>query len=85
MISKVLFNSIGHFQTKYHSIDMNVIKININKKWFFCLLYASEFYYVTVQTYEIVSRGCYRGNHEKKSFLYQVHYPTTVKWSTMFD
>ena len=32
MISKVLFNSIGHFQTKYHSVDMNVIKININKK-----------------------------------------------------
>ena len=34
MISKVLFNFIGHFQTKYHSIDMNVIKININKKNF---------------------------------------------------
>ena len=24
MISEVLFNFIGHFQTKYHSIDMNV-------------------------------------------------------------
>ena len=34
MISEVLFNFVGHFQTKYHSVDMNVIKININKNDF---------------------------------------------------
>ena len=34
MTAKVLFNCIGHFQTNYHLIDMNVIKFNINKKDF---------------------------------------------------
>ena len=68
MISEVLFNFIGHFLTKYHSIDINVIKININKKWFSCLLYASEFYYFTIPTYEIAPRGCYHGDYEENSF-----------------
>ena len=34
MIAKVLFNFIVHFQTKYYSTDMNVIKFNINKNDF---------------------------------------------------
>ena len=34
----------GHCQTKYHSIDMNVIKFNVHKKSVSCLLYASKFY-----------------------------------------
>ena len=34
MIAKVIFNIKGHFQTKYHSTEMNIIKLNINKKDF---------------------------------------------------
>ena len=34
MAAKGLFNFIGHFQTNYHSIDMNVIKSYINKNDF---------------------------------------------------
>ena len=35
MTTKVSFNFIGHFQTNYHSIVMNVIKFNIDKKKIF--------------------------------------------------
>ena len=40
MIAKVLFDFIVHFQTKYHSTDMIVIKFNTNKKD--CLVCSME-------------------------------------------
>ena len=73
MIAKVLFNFIGHFQTKYHSTDMNVIKFNINKKKKIkknaCLFFASKFYYFTIQTCDIAHTACYHGNHENIHFI----------------
>ena len=50
---------------------MNVIKININnnnnkKK---CLLYASEFYYFTVATYQTALRGWYHRNNDIFPFI----------------
>ena len=77
MTAKVLFNFIGHFQTNYHSIDMNVIKFNINKKDFLVRSVPqnsiiSQFKHVTLLP------GLVTMVTMKHFLLYQVHYQTTV-------
>ena len=78
MIAKVLFDFLGHFQTNYHSVGMNVIKFNMNKKDF--LVYSmpqnstiSQFKHVTLLP------GLVTMATTKNFLLYQVHDQTTVK------
>ena len=95
MTAKVLFNSIGHFQTNYHSIDMNVIKFNTNKKrcfffffFFFCSMpknpTISQFKYVKLLPVLVTMVTM------KHFLLYQVHYrellndqPYLIRWITI--
>ena len=81
MISKVLFNFIGHFQTKYHSIDMNVIKININKLKKKKILVCTMSQNSTISQFQHLKLlpGVVTMVTMKKILLYPVHHPTTVK------
>ena len=71
MTAKVLFNFIGHFQTNYHSIDINIIKFNIDKKDILVCSVPqnstiSQFKHVTLLP-GLVTR--YHCNHEKFPFI----------------
>ena len=78
MIAKVLFNFIGHFQTKCHAIDINVIKFIINKKK---ILVCSVPKTSTISQFKHIKLlpGLVTMVTMKNFFLYRVHYPTTVK------
>ena len=78
MMSKVLFNFIGHFQTKYLSTDMNVIKININKKKNLDRSMPQNATILQFQHMKLLP-GVGTMVTMKNYLLYQVHYPTTVK------
>ena len=77
MNAKVLFNFIGHFQTKYHSTDNNVIKFNINKK---NILDCSVPQSSTISQFQHMKLlpGLVTMVTMKTFLLYQVHYLTTV-------
>ena len=78
MTAKVLFNFIRHFQTNYHSVDMNVIKFIVYKNVFLvCSMpqnsTISQFKHVTLLPGPVTMVTM------KKFLLYQVHYKTTIK------
>ena len=84
MIATVLFDFLGHFQTNYHSVDMNVIKFNINKKDFIvCSMPQNST--ISQSKHVTLLPGLVTMVTMKNLLLYQVHDQTTVKWSTKFD
>ena len=77
MTAEVLFNFIGHFQTNHHSVDMNVIKFNINNKDF---LVCSVPQNSTISQIKHVTflPGLVTMVTMNNFLLYQVHYQTAV-------